>query len=217
MFFTRTSCAVRTGKSGILFSIPLFFLRRVCYNGASIMKKVHSAGFRPVTFVHFCHHTPQGDGEFYACKSTCKSIVFFSFPQSHPARGRRIRLYLAEVDDLNMISHPARGRRKPLLRLETKKSHPARGRWKFHLNWEKVAKRITSHPARGRRISQCLRHFCIIQRGASHPARGHRRPPRFTAQFCAAKRGGCFFVKFWAVPDFFPQFFQLREFPQLLY
>ena len=56
--FTRTSCTVRTGKSGILFSIPLFFLRRVCYNGASIMKKVHSAGFRPVTFVHFCHHTP---------------------------------------------------------------------------------------------------------------------------------------------------------------
>ena len=132
--------------------------------------------------------------------------MFFSFPQSHPARGRRIRLYLAEVDDLNMISHPARGRRKPLLRLETKKSHPARGRWKFHLNWEKVAKRITSHPARGRRISQCLRHFCIIQRGASHPARGHRRPPRFTAQFCAAKRGGCFFVKFWAVPDFFRNF-----------
>lgn len=61
MVFTRTSCAVRTTKSGILFSIPLFFLRRVCYNGASIMKKVHSAGFRPVTFVHFCHHTPQGD------------------------------------------------------------------------------------------------------------------------------------------------------------
>ena len=61
MVFTRTSCTVRTGKSGILFSIPLFFLRRVCYNGASIMKKVHSAGFRPVTFVHFCHHTPQGD------------------------------------------------------------------------------------------------------------------------------------------------------------
>ena len=63
MFFTRISCAVRTAKSGILFSIPLFFLRGVCYNDASIMKKVHSAGFRPVTFVHFCHHTPQGDGE----------------------------------------------------------------------------------------------------------------------------------------------------------
>lgn len=61
MFFTRTSCAVRTGKSGILFFIPLFFLRRVCYNDASIMKKVHSAGFLPVTFVYFCHHTPQGD------------------------------------------------------------------------------------------------------------------------------------------------------------
>lgn len=36
----------------------------------------------------------------------------------------------------------------------------------------------------------------------SHPARGHRQLPRFTAQFCAAKRGGCFFVRFWAVPDF---------------
>ena len=95
MFFTRTSCAVRTTKSGILFSIPLFFLRRVCYNGASIMKKVHSVDFRPVTFVHFCQ---------------------------------------------------------------------------------------------------------------SHPARGHRRLPRFTAQFCAAKRGGCFFVKFWAIPDFFRNF-----------
>ena len=45
--------------------------------------------------------------------------------------------------------------------------------------------------------------FC---RTNSHPARGHRRPPRFTAQFCAAKRGGCFFVKFWAVPDFFRNF-----------
>lgn len=62
MFFARTFCAVRTAKSGILFSIPLFFLRRVCYNGINIMKKVHSAGFLPVTFVYFCHHTPQGDG-----------------------------------------------------------------------------------------------------------------------------------------------------------
>lgn len=53
--------ALFRSNRGILFSIPLFFLRRVCYNGASIMKKVHSAGFRPVTFVHFCHHTPQGD------------------------------------------------------------------------------------------------------------------------------------------------------------
>ncbi len=106
MVFTRTSCAVRTTKSGILFSIPLFFLRRVCYNGASIMKKVHSAGFRPVTFVHFCHHTPQGDVGFCHLPPTCNVRL-----QSHPARGRRMRQYLAEVDDLNMISHPARGRR----------------------------------------------------------------------------------------------------------
>lgn len=115
MFFIRPPCAVRTTKSGILFSIPLFFLRRVCYNGASIMKKVHSAGSRSVTFVHFCHHTPQGDVE----TNTLASVMADS---------------------------------------------------------------------------------------ESHPARGHRRPPRFTAQFCAAKRGGCFFVKFWAVPDFFRNF-----------
>ena len=81
--------------------------------------------------------------------------------QSHPARGRR-------------ILPKSFGEHGFVLGL-----HPARGRWKFHLNLEKVAKRITSHPARG-----------------------HRRPPRFTAQFCAAKRGGCFFVKFWTVPDF---------------
>ena len=81
MVFTRTSCAVRTTKSGILFSIPLFFLRRVCYNGASIMKKVHSAGSRPVTFVHFCHHTPQGDvGE--PAKDFCtKRTVWDHTPQ----------------------------------------------------------------------------------------------------------------------------------------
>ena len=83
MFFTRTSCAVRTGKSGILFSIPLFFLRRVCYNGASIMKKVHSAGFRPVTFVHFCHHTPQGD----VGPNTLKTSVGFSLPNDHTPQG----------------------------------------------------------------------------------------------------------------------------------
>lgn len=129
MVFTRTSCAVRTTKSGILFSIPLFFLRRVCYNGASIMKKVHSAGFRPVTFVHFCHHTPQGDvgpnhcglcppDAPYGNHTPQGDVGFCHLPptcnvrlQSHPARGRRMRQYLAEVDDLNMISHPARGRR----------------------------------------------------------------------------------------------------------
>ena len=74
MVFTRTFCAVRTTKSGILFSILLFFLRRVCYNGASIMKKVYSAGF-PAS--HFC-----------------------SFLPSHPARGRRILPHLAGEDAL---------------------------------------------------------------------------------------------------------------------
>lgn len=103
--------------------------------------------------------------------------------QSHPARGRR-------------ILPKSFGEHGFVLGL-----HPARGRWKFHLNLEKVAKRITSHPARGRRTStdRSDNSPIIIE---SHPARGHRRPPRFTAQFCAAKRGGCFFVKFWTVPDF---------------
>ena len=45
------------------------------------MKKVHSAGFRPVTFVHFCHHTPQGDvGE--PAKDFCtKRTVWDHTPQ----------------------------------------------------------------------------------------------------------------------------------------
>ena len=81
MFFTRSSCAVRTGKSGILFCIPLFFLRRVCYNGASIMKKVHSAGFRPVAFVHFCHHTPQGDVGSCARTAYSDGSVYHHTPQ----------------------------------------------------------------------------------------------------------------------------------------
>lgn len=84
-------------------------------------------------------------------------------------------------------SHPARGRRtKQSLLLpinQNHKLHPARGRWKLYCN-------------------NYNRYGIAI----SHPARGHRQLPRFTAQFCAAKRGGCFFVKFWAVPDFFRNF-----------
>ena len=41
--------------------------------------------------------------------------------------------------------------------------------------------------------------------------------PALLHSFVRRSGAAAFFVKFWAVPDFFPQFFQLREFPQLLY
>ena len=66
--------------------------------------------------------------------------------------------------------------------------------------------RFNSPPARGRKPIPVDKDDNQAFGFNSHPARGHRRPPRFTAQFCAAKRGGCFFVKFWAVPDFFRNF-----------
>lgn len=80
-------------------------------------------------------------------------------------------------------------------------SHPVRGRRIEGSNFSNSLPSARSHPARGRRTStdRSDNSPIIIE---SHPARGHRRPPRFTAQFCAAKRGGCFFVKFWTVPDF---------------
>ena len=167
MFFTRTSCAVRTGKSGILFSIPLFFLRRVCYNGASIMKKVHSAGFRPVTFVHFCHHTPQGDvGKHNTAtakpspapitprKGTLELSAIankgFGNGKSHPARGRKRKtnVYIKTMFETN--SHPARGRKRRCCILRTN-SRPARGRKKLSVHLEEITVRTNSHPARGRK------------------------------------------------------------------
>ena len=161
MVFTRTSCAVRTGKSGILFSIPLFFLRRVCYNGASIMKKVHSVDFRPVTFVHFCHHTPQGDVGLNFSYGTYRTGTLLS----HPARGRRIlRCGLQNSadhhhdhtpqgdvgQDLTIISaqygfevsHPVRGRRTLLAYSATSLlvSHPVRGRRTRRLTSKQTSK-----------------------------------------------------------------------------
>ena len=156
MFFTRTSCAVRTGKSGILFSIPLFFLRRVCYNGASIMKKVHSAGFRPVTFVHFCHHTPQGD--------VGKHNTATAKPSPAPITPRKGTL------ELSAIANKGFGNGK---------SHPARGRWNFRLKAVPAVLRTPSHPARGR-----WKFPFILQVGAQTNVITPRKGTQTTAPLC---------------------------------
>lgn len=177
MFFTRTSCAVRTGKSGILFSIPLFFLRRVCYNGAGIMKKVHSAGFRPVTFVHFCHHTPQGDvGKHY--KLRCYHA---DGPVSHPARGRWKNPFAQEKTEEIWLITPRKGTLDVTCLLLSRNQ----------------SEQIT--PRKGTLEDSKYICKCTYRLTKSHPARGHRQLPRFAAQFRAVKRGGCFSVKFRAV------------------
>lgn len=95
---------------------------------------------------------------------------------------------------------------RELRKVVVESDHTPQGDVGYHPMKRKCSRMETrSHPARGRRIRLRLAPLCA-RRQALHPARGHRRPPRFTAQFCAAKRGGCFFVKFWAVPDFFRNF-----------
>lgn len=194
MVFTRTSCAVRTGKSGILFSIPLFFLRRVCYNGASIMKKVHSVDFRPVTFVHFCHHTPQGDvGLNFSLIGTLLS---------HPARGRRIlRCGLQNSADHHHDHTPQGDVGQDLtiisilaLALSPESYTPARGRRTRYQNNPLSISAALITPRKGTQTTAPL--YCTVLCGEA---------------------GRLLFCEILGYSRFFPQFFQLREFPQLLY
>ena len=173
MVFTRTSCAVRTTKSGILFSIPLFFLRRVCYNGASIMKKVHSAGSRPVTFVHFCHHTPQGDVGEPAKDFWTKRTVWDHTPQGDVGEPLPAAKRL-----LNHSDH-----------------HTPQGDVGFcDVDFKTQLTTIMITPRKGTQTTAPL--YCTILCGEA---------------------GRLLFCEILGCSRFFPQFFQLREFPQLLY
>ena len=131
--------------------------------------------------------------------------------RSHPARGRwsfhfrfprRLSLLIDHTPQGDVgVNHASQPRNDT--RLE---SHPVRGRRKPHRLEVSIRLQELLHPARGRRMIQ-FTPFNQSSKGAGlHPARGHKQPPRFTAQFCAAKRGGCFSVKFRAVPDFFRNF-----------
>ena len=68
-------------------------------------------------------------------------------------------------------------------------SHPARGRRIIFYSSQFNAWPHLLHPARGRRTKH------IVIEVKKQIARGHRRLPRFTAHFCAVKRGSCSFCE----------------------
>lgn len=107
-----------------------------------------------------------------------------------------------------MLLYPARGRRMEhvmVMNVSLESHHTPQGDVGNHTDLKFPSDCKSYYTPQGDVGSLVIEHRPTLG-SLSHPARGHRRPPRFTAQFCAAKRGGCFFVKFWAVPDFFRNF-----------
>lgn len=132
-------------------------------------------------------------------------------PELHPARGRRIcrrpRAGKPSSDSYTPQGDVGNASRKLCYIPKINANHAPQGDVGQDTLCQTPRKHRVKglHPARGRKKhskSKCVG----TPKAASHPARGHEQPPRFTAQFCAAKRGGCFFVKFWAVPVFFRNF-----------